>query len=308
MGEQGLPEQRPVVLVSGLSGAGKASILRILEDLGYEAVDNPPLHMLEALVRDAGCDARRHLAIGIDARSHGFDQEAVLGTLTRLRRQEGPPLVLVFASADEEVLQRRFTQTRRRHPLAASGRVTDGIAVERTLTNALLAAADMVIDTTNLPLPELRRVVEHRFGDASWCGRSGLSVTLLSFAYPAGLPRDADMVFDVRFLRNPHYVDALRDKTGLDPDVAAFIETDPFFLPYFEKAADLVRFVLPRFVSEGKKYVTIAVGCTGGRHRSVQVVERLTTLLRRDGWRASGLHRELAAASSLAVERGMAHS
>ncbi len=290
--------QRPVVLVTGLSGAGKASILRALEDIGYEAVDNPPLPMLEGLVRDARRDERRYLAVGIDARSHGFDPVSVLATLAALRAEPGPRPELVFAWADDDVIQRRFTQTRRRHPLAGDGQVADGIAIERELTAALRAAADWVIDTTDMPLPQLRRLVEERFGRPASLGRIGLSLAVLSFAFPAGLPREADMVFDVRFLRNPHYVDELRDRTGLDPDVAAFVESDPDFSRYFEKLADMLVFTLPRFVAEGKWYVTIAVGCTGGRHRSVHVVERLRQRLEDEGWRVRGLHRELGLAPS----------
>lgn len=283
-----------VVLVSGLSGAGKASILRVLEDIGYEAVDNPPWPLVEDLVRGAARDGRRQLALGVDARTHGFDPSAVLSTLSRLRGQHDVRPELVFAWADDDVIQRRFTQTRRRHPLAGEGRVADGLALETAITAPLRAAADIVIDTSNLPLPELRRLVEDRFGPRAATGQARLSVTVLSFAFPAGLPREADMVFDVRFLANPHYVDSLRALTGLDGEVAAFIDADPDFALYFAKVVDLVAFTLPRFVNEGKKYVTVAVGCTGGQHRSVHVVERLTRMLQGERWRAVSLHRDLA--------------
>ena len=295
-------ERQPVLLVSGLSGAGKASILRALEDAGYEAIDNPPLAMVEELVRQAREDIARHggrrwLAIGVDARSRGFDPSAVLATLGRLRLAPDLQAELVYAWAEPEALRRRFSQTRRRHPLAPDGRVLDGILIEQALTAPLRAAADLVIDTTDLPLPELRRRVEGRFGAVAASGLSRLAVTLVSFAFPAGLPGDADMVFDVRFLRNPHYVDGLGDRTGLDLDVAGFVQMDGDFGPYFAKLLDLVAFTLPRFVSEGKKYVTVAVGCTGGRHRSVAVVEKLAVSLRQDGWRVASVHRELAQAT-----------
>lgn len=289
-----------VVLVSGLSGAGRASILRTLEDLGYEAVDNPPLTLTEALVGRTD----RPLAIGLDARSRGFDATAVLATLDRLRRNPELRPELVFAYADETALLRRFTETRRRHPLAPDGRVADGIAREVCITAALREAADLVIDTSDTPLPVLRRLVEARFSVAE-PGTLGLMVSLMSFAYPNGLPREADLVFDARFLRNPHYDPILRPQTGLDPAVAAYVEADPDFSAYFGQVEAMLSLLLPRFVQEGKKYVTIAVGCTGGRHRSVRIVEKLADRFGAglpqnggpicpDGWQVTVTHRELA--------------
>ena len=282
----------PVVLVSGLSGAGKASVLHALEDLGYEAVDNPPLEMIERLVERA--DGASGLAVGVDARARGFDADAVLATLGRLRRNPAVRAELVFAVAEETVLLRRFTETRRRHPLAPSGRVADGIAAERTLVAPLQEAADLVIDTSELPLAGLRGLIEARFAAGAQAGRQmGLSVSLISFAFPAGLPREADMVFDARFLRNPHYDPQLRAFTGSDPSVVAYVEADPDFHAFFTAIATLLNLVLPRFVQEGKKYATIAVGCTGGRHRSVAIVERLAETLMDLGWRVGATHREL---------------
>ena len=286
-----------VVLVSGLSGAGKASILRALEDVGYEAVDNPPLEMVPDLARRT----ERPLAIGLDARSRGFDAGLVLRTLRDLH--ENPRLLpeMVYAAADETVLLRRFTETRRRHPLAPQGRVVDGIAAEAALTQPLRDAADLVLDTSELPLAELRRLIEQRFRPDPEAGAQGtrMTVSLVSFAFPAGLPREADMVFDARFLRNPHYDPILRPGTGLDADVAAFVEADPDFPAFFGGVLGLLRLVLPRFVGEGKRYATIAIGCTGGRHRSVRIVERLAVALREDGpasaarWQVMASHREL---------------
>jgi len=286
---------RPVVVVSGLSGAGKSSVLHALEDLGYEAVDNPPLPMLERLVAETGCGGARPLAVGVDARTLGFDADAVLATLQRLRTNPSLRAELVFAWCDDTVLLRRYTESRRRHPLAPDGRVIDGIVAERRLTAPLRESADLPLDTTELTLPGLRRRIEERFGVAIETGAPppGLAVALTSFAFPVGLPREADMVFDTRFLRNPHYVSALRARTGLEPEVAAYIEADPDFAAFFRHLAELLRLVLPRFVQEGKKYATIAVGCTGGRHRSVHVVERLAALLTDAGWRVSTNHREL---------------
>ena len=223
----------PIVLVTGLSGAGKASILRALEDLGYDAVDNPPLTLLEPLVTRT----ERPLAIGLDARSIGFDTTLLLATLDRLRAMPGFWTRLVYAVADPAVLMRRFTETRRRHPLAPEGRVSDGIEQEVALTLPLRDAADLVFDTSDLPLPELRRLVERQLG-AREAEASSMTVTLMSFAFPAGLPREADMVFDARFLRNPHYDPILRPMTGLDAAVADYIERDPDY-PGFMVAIEI---------------------------------------------------------------------
>jgi UPF0042 nucleotide-binding protein len=303
---------RRVVLVTGLSGAGKASILRVLEDLGYEAVDNPPLRMLEELAERTD----RPIAICVDARSRGFKADAIVAAMTRMKRIAALRPELVFAVADEGVLLRRYTETRRRHPMAPAGRVSDGVAAEMVLTAPLRDAADLVLDTTDLPLPMLRRIIEQRFSVAG-DSEAAMNVSLISFAYPAGLPREAELVFDARFLRNPHYVPTLRLKTGLDPDVAAYVASDPDLAPFLDKITDLLTLLLPRFVQEGKKYASIAVGCTGGRHRSVYVVENLAERLRRlqasprpkggpgvdnwgdgwggnpVGWRVGVLHREL---------------
>ncbi len=283
---------RPVVLVTGLSGAGKASILRALEDLGYETVDNPPLRVIEELVGDG----EGPIAIGLDTRTRGFDGPEGLDTLARLRALPGAAVTLVFATAEDAVLLRRYTETRRRHPLAPGGslggRVADGIARERARLAPVQEEADLVVDTSDLPLPDLRRLIEGRFRQDH---APGLAVLIESFAFPKGLPRQADLVFDMRFLRNPHYVAALRPGTGLDPDVAAYVEADPDFPVFWQGLTGFLVPLLPRYVAEGKKYLTIAIGCTGGRHRSVLVAERLGDYLRRLGWRADVAHRELAA-------------
>ncbi len=289
---------RRAVLVTGLSGGGKASILRVLEDLGYEAVDNPPLHLMEDMV----LRAERPIAIGVDVRSRGFDTKALLAVVSRLKLNPALRPELVFAWADETSLLRRFTETRRRHPLAAEGRLADGVAAEVALTADLRTAADLLLDTSDLPLPMLRRMIEQRFGNGA-SGEAGMTCSLISFAFPAGLPREADLVFDTRFLRNPHYDPILRPGTGLDADVAAYVEADPDFGPFVAKVTDLLTLLLPRFVQEGKKYVAIGVGCTGGRHRSVHVVQTLAcrlTGLRQTlppgsrEWRVTVTHRELA--------------
>ena len=282
-----------LVVVSGLSGAGKASVLRALEDLGYEAVDNAPLPMLEELVRTAAGQVGARTAVGVDARTRGFDSRAVVCSLDRLRSGAGLRPELIFVCADDAVLQQRFSETRRRHPLAEFGRVQDGIDAERRLTATLCENADLVIDTSQLPLSELRHLVARHFGSGRDTGTPGLAVSVISFAFPAGLPRESDMVLDVRFLRNPHYVAELRPLTGLDPAVAAYVTADEDFPKFLSRTQDLLDLLLPRFVREGKKYFTLAVGCTGGRHRSVCVAERLTEHMQFRRWQAAAVHREL---------------
>lgn len=281
---------RPFVLVTGLSGAGKASILRVLEDLGFETVDNPPLDLLEELVGDGA----QPVAAGIDARTRGFDAAAVIHTLGRLRLRPDIAVTLVFATAEAGVLLRRYTETRRRHPLAPGGtggsRVADGIALEEGLLAPLRDVADLLVDTSDLPLPALRQMIERRFRAE---GAPGLLINIQSFAFPKGLPRDADLVFDVRFLHNPYYVAALRPLTGRDAGVAQYVAADPDFAGFWQRLTGFIDPLLPRYVAEGKKYLTVAIGCTGGRHRSVLVAERLTDHLRGSGWRADVTHREL---------------
>jgi UPF0042 nucleotide-binding protein len=214
--------------------------------------------------------------------------------LERLRLRSDINVSLIFATAEDEALLRRYTESRRRHPLAPGGpmgsRVLDGIAREKALLEALRDTADLTIDTSELPLADLRRMIEGRFApDAA----AGLAVSVLSFAYPKGLPREADLVFDVRFLRNPHYDPVLRPMTGQAAPVAAFIEADPDFSAFWQRLRDFLELLLPRYAAEGKKYFTIAVGCTGGKHRSVLVAERLAGHLRATGWRVDLAHREL---------------
>ncbi|HYP64108.1 MAG TPA: RNase adapter RapZ [Acidocella sp.] len=286
-----------IVLVTGLSGAGKLSILRALEDLGFETVDNPPLEGLQGLAETAA----KNLAIGVDARSRGFSAESVLEMLGRLRQELHLAPTLVYATASDEVLLRRYSETRRRHPLAQAGAIAEGIALERELTAPLARAADWLLDTSNLPLPRLRQLIEQHFG----AHNPGMVLNLVSFSYAAGLPREADLVFDARFLKNPHYEPHLRILSGLDPEVGSFIEQDPDFAIYFYKLLNLIEFLLPRFVQEGKKYATICVGCTGGQHRSVYMVEKLNSHLAKAGWRVGVTHRE---AATFEAKKRNAHS
>ena len=214
----------------------------------------------------------------------------------RLRRLPDTQVDLVFAWAEETVLLRRYNETRRRHPLSPKGTVAEGIAAEMALITPLYELADWVIDTSTLPLAELRQQIDAFFATApeETAGRNALAISLISFAFPAGLPREANLLFDARFLRNPFYDPALRPGTGLDAAVAAYVTADPDYHQFVARLTGLLDLVLPRFVQEGKKYATVAVGCTGGRHRSVAVAEHLASHLIQTGWRVTTTHRELA--------------
>jgi UPF0042 nucleotide-binding protein len=258
--------------------------------MGYEAVDNLPLSLLASLVRH---DAAEHppLAIGIDIRTRDFGIGPFLAALDPLAGKSGVELRVVFLDCEDELLRRRYTETRRRHPLAGDRPVADGIRLERERVSPLRERADLVIDTSALTVADLRRLLQGHFAlDAT----AGVSVFVTSFSYRNGLPRDADLVFDVRFLDNPHYSTELRPLTGLDAAVGAFIKADPDFGAFFQRLTELLLPLLPRYDREGKSYLTIAIGCTGGQHRSVYVAERLAERLRRQGKRVAISHRELA--------------
>lgn len=275
------------VIVTGLSGAGKTSALKVLEDLGYEAVDNLPVTLLSNLMTGGG---ERPLAVGIDIRTRDFGVEPVLAEIDRIMAETGRAVRLLFLDCDDEVLRRRFTETRRRHPLAADRPLIDGIRHERELVSPLKRRADVVFDTSNLAPGEFKRVLSSHFG---LDGDRGLMVFVTSFAYREGLPREADLVFDARFLANPHYVPDLKPLTGRDQGVADYVSADPAFADFFDSLTRLLAPLLPRFAAEGKSYLTIAIGCTGGRHRSVYTAERLAQWLKDQGARVELRHREL---------------
>ncbi len=279
-----------VVLVTGMSGAGRTSALKALEDIGYEAIDNLPLSLLGSLVRPGDAD-HPAVAIGIDIRTRDFGVQEVLDHVDSLMARADLDVRLLFLDCDDEVLRRRFTETRRRHPLAADRPVTDGIRHERRMLHRLKDRADTVIDTSDLTLGALRARLRDRFGGDLRPGVLQAFVT--SFAFRFGLPRDADLVFDVRFLANPYYEESLRDLSGRDPEVAAFIAADPDFAPFFEGLTGWLLPLLPRFEREGKSYLTLAVGCTGGCHRSVYVAERLAERLRAAGHPVTVRHRDV---------------
>ena len=286
-----VPAGPRVLLVTGMSGAGRTTALKVLEDLGYEAVDNLPLGLFDKLLAsdgDGDDDLARPLAIGIDSRTRAFDADAIVERVGDLRA-EGVEITLVFLDCSGTELTRRFSETRRRHPLALDRPAADGIAREREIVAPLRRAADIVIDTSDYGVRDLRRALAGRFARA---GVDPLTLTILSFGFARGLPRDADLVFDMRFLANPHWEPALRPLTGDDAAVAAYVAADPAFAPAFDRIADLLLFLLPRYGAEGRSYLTVAFGCTGGRHRSVFVARAMAERLAAAGWAGSVVHRD----------------
>jgi UPF0042 nucleotide-binding protein len=284
--------RRRLLLVTGLAGAGRSTALKCLEDHGFEAVDNLPLALLPHLVSgvNAAGEAPRALAIGIDGRTRDFTAEGLAALLQDMKRDPALDVRLLFLDSDDETLRRRFTETRRRHPLAPDRPVSDGIAQERRLMFPLQQAADLVIDTSDRTIGDFKALLARQLGLE---GRSALAITVLSFSYRLGLPREADLVFDVRFLDNPHYDPALRPLTGEDERVGRAVEADPAYDGFFAGMTGLLWPLLPGFEREGKSYLTIAIGCTGGRHRSVHVARRLAQWLEGKGRPAILRHRDL---------------
>lgn len=277
-----------MLLVTGVSGAGKSSALGVLEDLGYEAVDNLPISLIGRLLGDG--EFPHPIAIGIDIRTRDFNAPGFLDELNILFKHPDMDVKLVFLDCDDEILGRRFEETRRRHPLAVDRPISDGLRRERDLMATVREQASVLIDTSEMAIKDLKRSLEGHFGIGA---TPGLSVFVTSFSYRLGLPRNADLVFDVRFLRNPHYQRDLRDLSGRDKDVGAFISADEDFEVFFDNLTRLLEPLLPRYVEEGKNYLTIAVGCTGGRHRSVFVAEKLNAWLEGKGAPLQLSHRDL---------------
>jgi len=277
-----------VVMVSGPSGAGRSSAINALEDLGFEAIDNLPLSLVPRLLD--GPPLPRPVALGVDVRNRDFSTDGMIELVDRLHREPGITAELLFLDCDTDTLVRRFSETRRRHPLSPDDTPLTGILREQELLVPVRERADVLIDTSALTPHQLRAEVGRWFAP-----QTGVPMVLSvqSFSYKRGLPRGVDMVFDCRFLSNPHWEPELRAFDGRDPAVVAHIEADPRFAPFFERVHDLVASLLEPFVDEGKVSLTIAFGCTGGKHRSVAMAERMAKTLADQGWRVSKRHREL---------------
>lgn len=286
------PRPTRILIVTGMSGAGKSTALDTLEDLGWEVVDNLPLVLLDRLLATdspMGAIDARPLAFGIDSRTRGFDATAITQRIEAIRAT-GAEIEALFLDSTGAELERRFSETRRRHPLALDRPAADGISRERELMAPLRMIADHVVDTTAFNANQLKADIRMRFGGT---GGTGITVTVMSFGFARGIPRNADLVFDMRFLRNPHWIDDLRPKTGLEGDVAAYIAGDSAYADAMTRIEELLVSLLPRYAEEGKSYVTIAFGCTGGRHRSVHAADRVSGRLREAGFSPTVDHRDL---------------
>lgn len=282
-----LKEQR-VVLVTGPSGAGRSTAINVLEDIGYEAIDNLPLSLLPRLLD--GPPLGHPLALGIDVRNRDFNVSGMIEMIDTLTRMDGITAELLYLDCNADVLVRRYSETRRRHPMAPAQSATQGIERELDLLVPIRAAADVLLDTSDLSPHDLRTEVERWFAPDTG---QRLAVSVHSFSYKRGVPRGVDMIFDCRFLKNPYWEETLRAFDGRDIEVAEFVATDARFAPFFEKIQALVEMLLPAYIDEGKAHFSIGFGCTGGQHRSVAVAEKLVNALARGGWRVSIRHREM---------------
>ncbi len=296
------PTPQRILLVTGLSGAGKSTGLRTLEDIGWEVVDNLPLSLLEHLLSTplakGSSNRRRPLAIGIDSRTRAFDAKRVVEQIKAIAGDQDYPVETLFFDCAGSELLRRYSETRRRHPLAPDRPATDGIAAERELMAPLRRWADHVVDTTDSDPPALQQQIRQLFGS----GEEAPTLTIMSFGFSRGLPRSADIVLDVRFLRNPHWDTDLRPLTGMEGAVGDYIAADDSYDDALRRIEDLILFLLPRYQAEGKSYVSVAFGCTGGRHRSVHVAERVAARLRAEGFSPTVEHRDLASRPQDGIE------
>jgi len=280
---------KELIILTGISGAGKASALKAFEDLGYHCVDNLPLELLPQFAAIVGKSTEvERAAIVMDVREGStLDRlPEILKSIKKLLQ-----IRVVYLDAQDAVLVRRFSETRRPHPLGQSDTVWRSIVEERQLLDPIRNVADTLIDTSNFNVHELRADIHARFGHEKQAKR--LLVSCLSFGFKNGVPLDADMVFDVRFLPNPHFVPEFRKKTGLDPKVAAYVRGFPQTKEFLNRVTKLMLYLLPHYVKEGKSYLTVAFGCTGGQHRSVMMAEELGKRLRKAGYQIKALHRDI---------------
>lgn len=283
-------EPKRIVVVTGLAGAGKSTAARALEDVGFFVVDNLPPQLIETLVNladNSGGELRR-IALVIDAREARFLKE--FGPAWDRLNASDHEVNLLFLDASDEALVKRFKETRRKHPLDHGEGVRHGIAAERALLEDMQHRADELFNTTSLSVHQLKQRVTERFGSAQ---SDALGLTIMSFGFKHGLPSELDLCFDCRFLQNPYFVDELRLRPGTDPEVAKYVTEQPDSDIFLNKIEGMVDFLLPRFLAEGKAYVTTAIGCTGGRHRSVALAEALGQRLREKSIEVRVLHRDL---------------
>ena len=281
--------EKELVIVTGISGAGKASALKAFEDLGFHAVDNLPLGMLAEFARLI-CKSGEveRAAIVVDVRE-GTTLDRLPDILKEVRKLL--PTRVVFLDAQDAVLVRRYSETRRPHPLRRSETVSRSIVEERQLLDPIRNVADTLIDTSNFNVHELRAHIQSRFGEEE--RKPQLLVSCLSFGFKNGVPLDADIVFDVRFLPNPHFVPEFRKRTGKDPKVAAYVRSFPQTEEFLERVSELMLYLLPHYVDEGKSYLTVAFGCTGGQHRSVMMAEEVKRRLKKAGYQVKTAHRDI---------------
>ena len=277
-----------LVLITGPSGAGRSTAIHTLEDLGYEVIDNLPLSLVPKLVD--GPPLVRPIALGLDVRNRDFNTTTLIELIDTLTRDPRVQLELIYIDCAPSELIRRYSQTRRRHPLAPMETPTEGIAREIDLLAPIRARADHLIDTSEMSPHDLKAEIGQWFDRRA---ASPMAVSVQTFSYKRGLPRGLDMVFDCRFLANPHWQAALRDLDGRESSVSAFVEKDPRFAEFFQRLQDLVLMLLPAHLQEGKAHLAIGFGCTGGQHRSVAVAEKLGNVLAEAGWPVSKRHREL---------------
>lgn len=277
-----------VILVTGPSGAGRSTAINVLEDLQFETIDNLPLNLLPRLLD--GPAPSRPLALGVDTRNRDFSTAGLLDMIDQLARRPGTELTVLYIDCREDVLLRRFSETRRRHPMAPAESPGVGIARELNLLSDIRGRADILVDTSDMNVHQLRAEIERWLAPESG---PALAVTVQSFSYKRGLPRGIDMVFDCRFLANPYWQPDLRDLDGRDAAVAAHVRADARFTPFFERVLDLTLLLLPAYREEGKAHLSIGFGCTGGQHRSVALAEALAMALAEQGQQVSIRHREL---------------
>ncbi|WP_108258646.1 RNase adapter RapZ [Mangrovicoccus ximenensis] len=277
-----------VILVTGPSGAGRSTAIRALEDMGCETIDNLPLSLVPALIE--GAPLGPPLVLGLDVRNRDFSVAALIEMIETLTRDPDVDLELIYLDARADILVRRYSETRRRHPLAPAETAAEGVERELDLMRPIRARADFLIDTSDLTPHDLRAELDSWFGGSS---AQRLALSVHSFSYKRGLPRGIDMVFDVRFLRNPYWSAPLRSLDGRSAEVAAYISQDPRFDSFFGKVADLAEFLLPAYLEEGKSHLSLGFGCTGGQHRSVALAEKLAAALAAKGWGVSIRHHEL---------------